>query len=462
MEIRDYLRMLRQGWITIVVVTVGVILLTLAYIGLAPREYQATASVYVTASAPRSISDLQNGTSFAVNASAGYAQIIQSGAVLGLVSESLSPRVSTDDLSSMVTASVRTDTALIDITVTGGDQNRVATIANVVANSAAQVIPSLEATSGSSPLVRLEPVTNAVRPDQAVSPNVKRSLAIGVLVGLLLGVTGTITRQSLDNRIRRLDDLPEADEIPLLASVPRIRHADRRLVIRDQPASPSAEAFRTLRTNLSLAATGRRVLLVAPAADEHDGAFVAANLAVSIAQSGRKVVLVDLDFRRAPLNQLFAAAQSAGREDIGLGEHLDGRAGLSEVVGRSGIERLEVITAGRSDRGPAEALESTEMSDALATLSAGHEAVVLHAPPVLGFADASIASRLATDTIVTVTEGRTHGRDLTAALIALRNLDVVPAGFVLTQVRADTNNRTVELLERSAERRAELVAPQWD
>ena len=253
MEIRDYLRMLRRGWPAVVLITTLFVGIAAGYLVLAPKRYDATTVLFVSAANPKSISDLNQSAQFSGTAATTYAEIIDSGTVLAPVARRLRPQMEVDDLGEMVESTVREETTLIDVTVSGTERRRVATIANAVGLSASQIIPELEATATGRDLVRIQQIRPAVEPTRVASPNPKRTLALGFVVGLFVGLAVTIVAQTLDNRIRHVEEVRQLADVSLLAALPPLKRAERRgVVVRDRPSSLAGEAFRTLRTNISV------------------------------------------------------------------------------------------------------------------------------------------------------------------------------------------------------------------
>lgn len=432
MELRDYLRMLRRGWPAIVLVTALFVGLASLYLAVAPKRYESSTAVLVSASDPRTIGDLEEGRQFSVNAAATYADIVDSATVLGPVAAELRPQRDVDDLAEMVTTGVPETTTLINIVVAGDDPAQAAAIANATAASAIRVIPALENPAEGPPLVRLQQLRPAVEPVSAVSPDVKRILALGLVVGVCVGIGATIAGQTLDTRIRRLDDMRELTEVPLLAVVPHLKRAQRQgLVVRDDPTGAAGEAFRTLRTNLRFLETKeRRSLVFTAVADDRDGAQVPANLAWSLAQAGRRVLLVDLDMRQSTVGDAVGIKSGPGLADV-----LTGQAELSQVVHPTQHARLQVVLSGSAQASPSDLLSAPIMTSVLRRMESDHDVVILHAPPLLTYTDAAVVSGAAGGTLVTAAAGRTRGHELTTALSALENVWVKPVGVVLTGAR---------------------------
>ena len=93
-------------------------------------------------------------------------------------------------------------------------------------------------------------------------------MLIGLGVGLLLGVLAALLLELLDDSIRTQQDLVRiaGAEVPVLGTIPPTRSRDAGVVVLEQPASPAAEAYRSLRTAVLFAVADR-----VPVHRDHDG-----------------------------------------------------------------------------------------------------------------------------------------------------------------------------------------------
>jgi Mrp family chromosome partitioning ATPase len=243
----------------------------------------------------------------------------------------------------------------------------------------------------------------AVEPDRASSPNVKRILALGLVVGLCVGLAVTIVAQTLDSRIRRVQEIRQLADVPLLATLPKLRRSERRgLVVRDKPSSEVGEAFRALRTNISfLESKDRRSLLITAVANESDGALVPANLAWTLAQTGQRILLVDLDLRRSasatclvwppvPASRTCSRSAPAARRDRPTDHPC-----------------LSVVLSGAAQR-VRRAAQPAELASAVDWMERHYDHVIVHAPPLLSYTDATVVSAAVGGTLVTVAAGSTQ------------------------------------------------------
>ena len=81
----------------------------------------------------------------------------------------------------------------------------------------------------------------------------------------------------------------------------------RQLILNEQPKSPIAEAYRTIRTNLQYAKVdGELKSIIFTSSGPGEGKSVtAANIATALAQGGAKVVILDCDLRRPVQHLIF-------------------------------------------------------------------------------------------------------------------------------------------------------------
>src|SRR5205807_1896379 len=125
------------------------------------------------------------------------------------------------------------------------------------------------------------------------------------------GVALAVALEYLGDAVRGPRDVLMVAGVAPLARIRRARNrrwwGSRRggaLVMVQQARTPTAEAFRSLRAALQLAApAGTLRSLVVSSAGPGDGkSFVASNLAIALAQAGKRVLLVDADLRRPRLD----------------------------------------------------------------------------------------------------------------------------------------------------------------
>lgn len=432
-EFRDYVRAIRKGWVFIVVFTLlGVAAGALISIVRTP-EYQSTAKVFVSVQSTGSISDLTQGGNFLQNQVKSYADVVSTPVVLQPVIDSLNLDMTVDQLAKMVRSSSPLDTVIVEITVSNKNPDDAAEIANAVATSFENAVSELVPTNadGITP-VKITVLQNASVPELPSSPNVPLYIAIGAVLGLVLGLAAAIGREVLDTRIRNEHDVEGITDAPIVGGIAfDARTPENPLVLRDDPRSPRAESFRALRTNLQFLGVGEsaRSFVLTSSVPGEGKSTTAANLAIAMALSGQQVVIVDADMRKPRLSAYLGIEDSVGLTDV-----LVGRAQPSDVITRWGDTNLYVLPAGRIPPNPSELLGSKSMANLIASLEKSFDVVLFDAPPLLPVTDAAILATKAGGALLIVAAGRAHKTQLRGAVSALTNVGAKVAGVVMTML----------------------------
>jgi capsular exopolysaccharide synthesis family protein len=439
MELHDYIRILRKGWVRIVILTLVGVGAAAGFSIVQTPSYSATSKVFVSTQGSGSAADLAQGSSFTTQRVKTYSELVTTPIVLLPVITALHLKTTGEKLAARITPSATLDTSIIEIAVTDTDPVRAADIANAISSSLASVVKTIETSNSTDPvapgkltLVKLTPVQEASVPIAPVSPKIPLNIALGALVGLALGIGIAVLRETLETRIRNERDVELVTHVPVLGGIgfdPRAR--DRPLIVQDDPKSPRAESFRTLRTNLQFLDADRtdRCFVITSSIESEGKSTTAANLAITLADNGSRVLLVDADLRRPKV------ADYMGLEGaVGLSDALIGRANLQDVVQPWGKSGLYVLPAGSIPPNPSELLGSTRMESMLAEFNRAFDVVIFDAPPLLPVTDAAILAKKVGSAIIIVAAGRTHKNQLKGAVTALNSVGVPISGLVLTML----------------------------
>jgi receptor protein-tyrosine kinase len=225
----------------------------------------------------------------------------------------------------------------------------------------------------------VELVEPAQRADSPVSPRPKRQIAVGAILGLLLGVALTFVLEQFDRRIKDEEDVERAFGLPVVASIPQARGLGGRGRYAPDLAEDDAEPFRMLRANLRYFNLERelRSVLVTSAGAGEGKSTVAWNLALAEARAGGEVLLIEADLRRPTLARRLELPAGPG-----LALVLADLAPMSEATVRVvvGEAELDVLAAGDTPPNPAQLLESGHMASLLERAERAYDLVVVDAP----------------------------------------------------------------------------------
>jgi capsular exopolysaccharide synthesis family protein len=282
-------------------------------------------------------------------------------------------------------------------------------------------------------------VTKGLAPTTKVKPTTAKNGVLALVLGSILGVGLAFMLEFLDDSIRTKDDLERwADGTPVLGLLPVVAYRkdvdNPHLVTLADMTSPSAEAYRSLRTSLQFLGVARapRVFQITSANPREGKTTTTANLGVVLAQAGQRVVMVDCDLRRPRLHGFAGLSNQRGFTSAFVGD-----LPLSEVIRPvPEVERLFVLASGALPPNQSELLASRRTAEIFAELQETFDVVLVDCPPVLPVTDASVLSAWVDATIVVVTAGSTPRSDLRRALELLRQVDAPVVGLVLNQVQA--------------------------
>ncbi|TDA65681.1 MAG: polysaccharide biosynthesis tyrosine autokinase [Clostridia bacterium] len=208
------------------------------------------------------------------------------------------------------------------------------------------------------------------------------------------------------------------------------------LITQTHPKSAAAEAFRTLRTNISFSALDRPVqsLLVTSAGPGEGKSTTTCNLAVVMAQTGSRVLVLDCDLRKPTMHKVFDLDNRRGLTSV-LVEGLD----PAEVISPTLAAGLSVLTSGPLPPNPAELLGSGRMRDLLARLVAEHDIVLIDTPPVLAVTDAAVLAPQVDAAVLVARAGVTRLDMMQEAKTSLGKTGVHLLGAVLNGLRPESD-----------------------
>lgn len=252
-------------------------------------------------------------------------------------------------------------------------------------------------------------VQPAQRPSAPSSPDHAVNLALGLLIGLVGGITLSYGRERFSDRIAEpavLERFLGAPTLGMIPKTPALR-GSARLAILEDPRGPAAEAYRTLRTNLLAVSRKPPVKsLLVTSADVGEGkSTTAANLAVALAQVGRSVVLISADLRFPRLHAFFGIPN-----EHGLGQVLQGTVPLSEALADTELPDLRVLPSGPPSAvdEPVELLESGRMREVIERCDEA-DLVLIDGPPILSMADSLVLAGMV-DGVLLVIDARSATR----------------------------------------------------
>ena len=314
-------------------------------------------------------------------------------------------------------------------------------------------------------------------PNFPVSPRPTKTILLGLLGGLAVGLAFVFGADALDRSIKTVDQAETTVGLPVFAAVPdttdegpvkRLKRRSKAFgssnyrVVVETPQSPAAEAFRNLRAALSLLGpeAERKVSLFTSAVPNEGKSFTSANYSLALAQQGYRVLLIDGDLRRPNVHKIFrfpntrnnsgedsapgvtdclvneADIASAARQ-IPAGEIqlVDESVELTENILAATGGQLFVLAGGRRAPNPAEILAGPFFGQLIAEAANLFDRVVVDSAPILAVSDTLLMTPHAQTVCMVVRAGKTPRQAVRRAISLLGKSGVRPAGLVLNRLR---------------------------
>jgi polysaccharide biosynthesis transport protein len=432
-ELKDYFRVIRKRWQIIVAVTLVVLAGAALATALSPKVYEATTRLFVSTSGSSDSSALLSGSNFTQQRVKSYADVITTPNVLDPVIKELQLNTTAAKLGDQITATVPLDTVLIEVAVQNTNPRVAAEVADAVGRQFTSTVADLESVNKGQPSpVKVTVVSAPTVPTTPISPKPVRNLALGVVLGLLLGLGLALLRDLLDTTIKDEKDCSEVTDSTVIGGIAFDPDASKNpLIVQADPHSPRAEAFRTLRTNLQFvdAANHPRSIVFTSSVPDEGKTTTTANLAITMAAGGARICVVEGDLRRPRLLEYMGMDGSRGLTNV-----LIGQAGLEDVLQQFADSSVYVVGAGSVPPNPSELLGSAAMIETLRELESRFDVVIIDTPPLLPVTDAAVLSTIAGGTVVVVGAGRVDRDHLAKSLQSLEAVNGRLLGLVLNMI----------------------------
>ncbi len=426
MGLRDYLQLVRRHVRLIAAIAVLCAAAALVTSLAATPVYQADAKLLVLAKG-----DPAGGTASAYEGALlsqqlveSFVQVLQSRPIAEAALRATPAPISAATLQGRTHATAIPETLLIDLGVEDTERGRAQQLASAVARAFIDQLPRLQ--SGSA--VRVSLVEPPQQPTAPVKPRIPLNVALGLMLGVILGTGLAVLREFLDRTVRSPERLEVLAGAPVVGTIPPFDANLLPTAVAQQPRSAAAEAFRKLRTNFSFLGVDRDsvcCVVTSPAAGDGKST-VTANLALALAETGARVVIVDADLRRPAQHRIFGL-----QERIGATTVLLQRADVSDALQHPGPDSLAVLTAGQLPINPAELLASRRMAELVQWLRKTADVILLDSPPLLPVTDPMVVAQYADGVLLVARADLTTSDQIQAARSACGKAGVALFGTIL-------------------------------
>ncbi len=297
-----------------------------------------------------------------------------------------------------------------------------------------------------------EGATNTIRvieaaplPTIPINNNFMLSVITAAGVGFVMAVSAAYLLEFLDDTIKLPAQANRVTDLPTLAGIAEIKEDDP-LVTVWQTRSPTAEAFRVLRTGIQFSAVDnpRQALLVTSSTPFEGKSTISANLAVVFAQAGNRVLLVDADLRRPSQHEIFDLPNKRGLTNMLMdfevnNRNEDAKFIVGDITQATRVEGLFLLTSGPVPPNPSELLGSLKMRQLIDFLLAQFDYLIFDSPPVLSVTDSVILSTQVDGVLLVLRAEKSRRGRAKQMVQSLREVNANLIGTILNDLKSKSD-----------------------
>jgi capsular exopolysaccharide synthesis family protein len=242
--------------------------------------------------------------------------------------------------------------------------------------------------------------------DGLIGPKTSVNYILALLLGLGIPFVIVFIKTLLDTSINTTEDIEKLTKIPIIGVIGKNKD-NGNLAVFQNSNSTLAESFRGIRSSLQFIykkqkIEGSKIVMLTSSISGEGKTFCTMNLATIFAMSNKKTVIVGLDLRKPKLFDDFKIDNI-----IGTVNYLIGQKSLDEIIQKTHIPNLDLITSGPVPPNPAELIISDSMREMIEELKLRYDYIILDTPPVGLVADALELTQYCDATLYIVRQGVT-------------------------------------------------------
>ncbi len=313
-------------------------------------------------------------------------------------------------------------------------------------------------------------VDAALPPPSPRTPNKPLLAGIGMASGLLIGFTAVFVKEQRNRTIQQPGYSSSLLNLTELGVIPSARPSGPRLIPAGQRGPSDAvlpytsrgsalntysllkDSFRGVVNSILFAESENdslQVLIISSPHAREGKTTSVCNLGVAFAEIGRRVLLVDADFRRPRLHEVFKVSNDSGLLDA-LSEGEKSRSELDSLIRSTTVPGLSVLTVGSTSAPLPTLLHSDRLSRLLGKLRSQYDLILIDSAPLLIVPESRILAKSADGMVLVLRAGvTTPGMALAARRRALE--DRTPLiGTILNDWKPDMAQYYSYYADRSA------------
>ncbi|MBU3682067.1 MAG: polysaccharide biosynthesis tyrosine autokinase, partial [Flavobacterium sp.] len=214
-----------------------------------------------------------------------------------------------------------------------------------------------------------------------IGPNTSVNYVIAFFMGILIPLLVVFGIFFMENAILNTEDITSLTDIPIIGVI-GVKQSQSNLAVFERPKSALSESFRAIRSSLQFLykkheIEGTKTIMLTSSISGEGKTFCSLNIATVFALSEKKTVIVGLDLRKPKIFDDFNTTN-----EIGVVNYLIGQKNMDEVIQKTQIPYLDVITSGPIPPNPSELIIGDTMKKFMEELKSRYDYIILDTPPV--------------------------------------------------------------------------------
>lgn len=204
-------------------------------------------------------------------------------------------------------------------------------------------------------------------------------IIIALILGVVLGILQALIRNVFNNKIQSKSDIESLTTLPFYGTLPSLNKKANKLEVFNNPKSPFAESYRSIRTNLQFSTNQNHsnVILITSTIKGEGKSTTTANLASIFQMANYKTIVINMDLRKPTLHHYFDIDNT-----LGMSTYLSGKSNISEIIHPTAHQNLDIIPSGPIPPNPSELILTDKLSNLLEELKSSYDYIFLDSAPL--------------------------------------------------------------------------------
>ena len=235
-----------------------------------------------------------------------------------------------------------------------------------------------------------------------IAPNKVLVLAVALMFGMLIPILLVYAKDLFDDTVKSQAQVEEMAGVPVLGTIAHNDDGMEDMHELNNLTSPVVESLRYLKVNLQFIAPDKpkKVIGVTSTIPREGKTFCAYNLASVAAISGHRVIVVGADIRKPSLYKVAKV-----ENEIGLSNYLINQADQGQIIQKTHLKNLDLITSGPIPPNPSDLLNRPRFAELIQSLQEDYDFVFIDTPPVGLVSDYMLVARYTHINLYVVRQG---------------------------------------------------------